>query len=103
MTTMNKQPNTEGVGTKATGFAHGKLGPFRCDHCAWFSPGGKNPEGKPIPIHCHHPDVAKDAEVKKDADGHSLVDGDDCCDRYRPKEKLFEKLGSDCPEGSCGR
>jgi hypothetical protein len=72
--------DTEGVGTKKTGYAGAEYGPFRCSHCVWF---------KIDKSTCGHPEVIADPEVPKTQDGKlAVVQAGGCCNEFRPNSKL---------------
>ena len=73
------------AGTKATGFVRAVDGPFRCGHCAHM----EKAAGKAGV--CLQKQVNADPQLKdegRDADGHLLVAGGDCCNEYDPVQTI---------------
>jgi len=62
------------IGTRKSGYAPPRDGPFRCGHCEHYS------DGK-----CNHPDVESDKQVPKAADGKGIVEADGCCNYFRTR------------------
>lgn len=74
---MCAHASTDGVGTKATGYAKPENGPFCCIGCEHVSEGGTR---------CDHPEVVEDPDVEKDGK-LAIVEPLACCNEYRPKGK----------------
>jgi hypothetical protein len=62
------------MGTRASGFVEGKLGPFKCGNCLHFADDS-----------CNHPLLMADKEVEKNDHGDAVVDAKDCCNYFRTK------------------
>jgi hypothetical protein len=73
---MIEEKNYLSVGTRLSGYAGPKLGPFKCANCIHFDAGP--------PSHCEHPIVVSDWDVPH-AKGKALVDANACCTYYRNK------------------
>ena len=72
---------TDGVGTKATGYALPENGPFDCAHCAHADEEADC---------CDHPAVIADPDVPKDkyeGKTYAKVHPDACCNYFHPKDK----------------
>lgn len=65
--------DNEPIGTKKTGYAPPRDGPFKCGHCLHYSEGM-----------CSHPDVMADPEIRKAKGGEAIVESEGCCNEYRP-------------------
>jgi hypothetical protein len=72
---MDKEANLLPVGTRLSGYAQPKLGPFKCSNCVHF-------DNSPV-FHCEHPAVKADFDVLKDSSGRALVAPEGCCTYFR--------------------
>jgi len=68
------------IGTSKSGYAPPSEGPFLCSNCLHYTPQTE------VQGACDHPDVIVDAEAGEipPTEGGALVEGEGCCNYYRP-------------------
>lgn len=67
-------------GTENTGFTKGEWGPFNCSRCEY---------SKAITDYhiCENDAVSQDEAVPEDEFGNKVIEGNDCCNHWTPKEE----------------
>lgn len=78
---MNK---LHGVGTKQSGYADPRHGPFECGNCIHFHSGSGSSMMDGFGS-CDHPEVVADPEVERIGDG-AAVQEMGCCNYFQPRK-----------------
>jgi hypothetical protein len=75
----------KGVGTRKSGYATPKDGPFRCGNCVHFHGDSGNSMKAGGWGECDHPEVYADQQVDR-IGAHAAVQAQGCCNYFRPQK-----------------